>query len=133
MKRRFGFTLLEMMIVVVVIGVLASIALPRYVRVVEKGRSAEARHILGLIRDSELAYYLDMDRYTNTLTQLGVQVPTACNASYYFSYSVAGAPGSFTATATRCTGANGKRPGGTTAFVLNITPAGVLGGTAGFV
>jgi type IV pilus assembly protein PilE len=128
-----GFTLLEMMIVVVVIGVLASIALPRYVRVVEKGRSAEARHVLGLIRDSELAYYLDVDSYTTSLTALGVQVPTACNASYYFSYGIAGGGSTFTATATRCTGANGKRPGGTTAFVLNITPAGALGGTTGFV
>ncbi|MDD5019044.1 MAG: prepilin-type N-terminal cleavage/methylation domain-containing protein [Candidatus Omnitrophica bacterium] len=133
MRRWKGFTLLEMMIVVVVIGILASVALPRYVRVVEKGRSAEARHILGLIRDAELAYYLDFDAYTNSLANLAVQVPGACNASYYFSYAVAGAPGSFTATATRCTGAAGKRPGGPSAFVINLTPAGVLGGTAGFV
>lgn len=128
-----GFTVIEMIVVVVVIGILASIALPRYLRVVEKGRSAEARHVLGLIRDAEIAYYFDFDGYTNSLALLGVQVPAACNASYYFSYVIAGAPASFTATATRCIGAAGRRPGGQTAFVLNITPAGALDGTAEFV
>ncbi|MFA5039536.1 MAG: prepilin-type N-terminal cleavage/methylation domain-containing protein [Candidatus Omnitrophota bacterium] len=128
-----GFTLIEMMMVVVIVGILASMALARYIRVVEKGRSSEARHILGLIRDSELAYYVEWDGYTNNFATLGLALPGgSCNGSYHFRYAITGAPASFTATATRCT-SGGKSPNAQTSFVLNITPAGVLNGTGGFV
>ena len=134
MKKARAFTLTEMVIVVVLVGILASMALPRYIRVVEKGRTAEARHVLGLIRDAEIAYYLEFDAYVNSLGPLGMLLPntSACNANYYFYYTIAGAPGTFRVTATRCTGSAGKRPGGFQTYVINITEAGVLNGTVGF-
>ncbi|MFC1667273.1 prepilin-type N-terminal cleavage/methylation domain-containing protein [Candidatus Omnitrophota bacterium] len=51
-----GFTLLEVLIVVIIIGVLAAIALPQYVNTIEKARSAEATGHIGALRSS-------MDRY----------------------------------------------------------------------
>ena len=136
MKTDFknGFTLLEMMVVVILIGILASIALPRYIRTVEKGRAAEAKHNLGVIRDAELAYYIEFNAYAPNLTAIQQNsLPTACNASYYFNYSISVAGAAFTITANRCT-AGGKSPnyvGGN--YSLNITDTGSLDGTVGFV
>ncbi|MEK6715392.1 MAG: prepilin-type N-terminal cleavage/methylation domain-containing protein [Candidatus Omnitrophota bacterium] len=48
MKKR-GFSFLELMIAVIIIGVLAGIAVPNYFRVVERTRGAEARNTLAII------------------------------------------------------------------------------------
>jgi prepilin-type N-terminal cleavage/methylation domain-containing protein len=58
MARR-GFTLLEVLIVVIVIGILAAIALPQYTATIEKARSAEALGILGSLRSSMERYWYE--------------------------------------------------------------------------
>jgi len=47
---------LELIIVIIVIGILASIALPRYLKVAEKSRMAEGLSLLEMIRGSQLRY-----------------------------------------------------------------------------
>ena len=55
-KQRGGFTLLELLMVVIIIAILAAIALPQFLRAAERSRAAEALTILGSIRGSEQRY-----------------------------------------------------------------------------
>ena len=54
--RQGGFTLLELLMVVIIIAILASIALPQYFRVTERARTAQMLQLLASIRGSELRF-----------------------------------------------------------------------------
>lgn len=130
-----AFTLIEMMITVVVIGILASMAIPGYRTYVEKGRTAEARHVLGLIRQAEIAYFTEHDAFTNQLNDLGLALPSAaCNGSYFFRYTLGLAAGpDFVATAHRCDGTAGagRNPNGPN-YDVNMS-RNMLYGTAPYI
>ena len=61
--RRAGFTVLELMIVVMIIGVLATVALPIFANYQLKAKSAEGKTNIGAIRLVEEAYYSEFDTY----------------------------------------------------------------------
>ena len=52
-----GFTILELLIVVIIVGILASLAIPYYIKTAESSKAAEAYTNLGAIRQAELVYY----------------------------------------------------------------------------
>ncbi|MBA7648276.1 hypothetical protein ES703_56060 [subsurface metagenome] len=54
-KKRAGFTLIELMIVVIVVGILAAAAIPIYSRVMDRARASEGKALLGTIRTHYLA------------------------------------------------------------------------------
>jgi prepilin-type N-terminal cleavage/methylation domain-containing protein len=62
---RKGFTLLELLIVVIIVGILASIAIPQFLNAVEKGRVAKAKNALGLIAHAQKMYRAEMDTYVS--------------------------------------------------------------------
>jgi len=74
-----GFTLLELMIVVAIVGVLAAVALPLYTEYMKKARTAEAKANIGDIRTAQLAYYDDDlggdGTFAANLTDLGWSLP----------------------------------------------------------
>ena len=76
MRKNKGFTLLELIIVVIVIGILASIALPRYLKVMEKARSTEAKQILGTVRSAQMRYYASHQNYTDNFAALDINITT---------------------------------------------------------
>ncbi len=64
MKRsNKGFTLIELMIVVVIIAVLAALAIPRYMRAATKSKQSEAREVLKQIYTMERAYFIEHETY----------------------------------------------------------------------
>ncbi|WP_372766862.1 type IV pilin protein [Pseudoalteromonas sp.] len=73
MKKLLGFTLIEMMIVVAIIGILTAIAYPSYVAYLYKGSRAEAMSSLLDIANRQEQFYADNHRYTSALGDLGVQ------------------------------------------------------------
>lgn len=66
MLARKGFTLLEVLIVVIIIGILAAIALPQYINTIEKARSAEATSNIGALRSSMDRYWYDQSAIAAT-------------------------------------------------------------------
>ncbi|MDD3988390.1 MAG: prepilin-type N-terminal cleavage/methylation domain-containing protein [Candidatus Omnitrophica bacterium] len=130
MKRNGGFTLIELVVVIIIVGILAAMGFTQYTKMVEKGRTAEAKSVLGSLRTAQRARYLEVGSYTAAISDLPVEAPTACTTTHYYSY-VCAATG--TCTATRCT-AGGKTPNAAAASSHNITLsiAGAWGGTAGY-
>ena len=77
-RRRGGFTLLELLMVVIIIGILAAMALPQFIRAAEKARATEAFNLLGTVRSAENRYRAmePANQYANDLTNLDVDIPT---------------------------------------------------------
>ena len=123
-----GFTLLELIVVIIIIGILATLGFTQYTKVIEKGRTAEAKAILGQMRTAQEAYMLEYGSRTAIIGNLSVEVPTSCVSTHYFSYSTDATTG----TATRCT-VGGKTPNATASYTITLTySTGVWGGTAGY-
>jgi prepilin-type N-terminal cleavage/methylation domain len=69
-KTRKGFTLIELMIVVAIIGILAAIAIPQFNQYRIRGYNASAISGLKNVATSMEAYYGENDKYTNVLSAL---------------------------------------------------------------
>jgi prepilin-type N-terminal cleavage/methylation domain-containing protein len=65
-----GFTLIEITIVLLLIGILAAIAVPTYRMVVSKARMTQAKTVLGHLTKTEATYFSNNDRYTDNVVLL---------------------------------------------------------------
>lgn len=77
MDKKQGFTLLELLVVVLIIGILAAIALPQYKLAVGKTKLATIKNITKAIADAEELYYLNNGQYTNDPSKLGIDLSGA--------------------------------------------------------
>jgi len=67
-NRKQGFTLIELMIVVVIIGVLAAVAIPSFQSYMYRSRMSEATTFLGEIKQRQEAYRAEFGLYAGTDT-----------------------------------------------------------------
>ena len=73
-SARAGFTLVELMIVVIIVGVLAAVAIPMYTLASEKAKASEAVAALGSIRTALRSYYAEHNTFVNANFVDGAQV-----------------------------------------------------------
>lgn len=76
-----GFTLIEVMIVVVIIGILSAIAYPNYSEYVRRGARADAMTLLLDAANKQEQFFVDNREYSNDLEAIGV--PTATENGYF--------------------------------------------------
>ncbi len=69
-KRKSGFTLIELMVVMAVIATLLTLAMPRYFASLEKSREAVLQANLTLLRQTLDKYYGDKGKYPDALDEL---------------------------------------------------------------
>lgn len=75
-----GFTLLELLVVVIIIGILAAIALGSILGQIQKAREVEAKNILGAIGYAQQGFHYESGSFAPDLTTLNV---ATANSNYY--------------------------------------------------
>lgn len=82
-KRAGGFTLMEVMVVVVIVGILMAIAIPSYENSLQKGRRAEAKAALLDAANRQEQLMLDRGTYTTDPNDLGLPTPFLSEEGFY--------------------------------------------------
>ena len=105
MRRSQGFTLLEIMIVVAIIGILAAVAVPQYQNYVRQSRVTIATSVLSAMRVSMEQYFQDNRSYAGacapgTVAPTPGPAPNATSPSFTFSCAPAPTLTTYTVTAT---------------------------------
>jgi type IV pilus assembly protein PilE len=71
-KRSKGFSLIELMVVVAIVGVLASVAFPSFMNSIRKSRRSDALIALGAAQQSQERYRLSHSTYGGTASAIGI-------------------------------------------------------------
>lgn len=74
MRRDEGFTLIELMIVVAIIGILAAIAIPNFLAYQARAKQSEAKSNLAAIHTGETAYFAENNEYIDNFGAIGFSV-----------------------------------------------------------
>src|SRR5580658_410413 len=80
---KHGFTLIELMIVVAIIGLLAALAIPNFMKFQARSKQSEARTNLKSLYTAEKSYYGDKQEYLDVMGPVGF-APESANRYGYF-------------------------------------------------
>lgn len=104
MKKRAGFTLIELMVAVAVIGILAAIAFPSYQDYIRRSKRAAAKAVLSDLANRQQAYLNDKRAYAGSLSALvpSFSAPSEIGSDYQFAVTAdnTASPPTFSVTAT---------------------------------
>src|SRR5437660_7661995 len=82
-KLMKGFTLIELMIVVAIIGILAAIAIPNFIKFQARSKQSEAKANLKAMFTAEKAFYQEKDRFSSLVGEVGFSPERNNRYNYY--------------------------------------------------
>ena len=87
-KKKKGYTMMELLVTVLLIGILAGMAMPMYMKVVEKQKGTETVNLLSVIGKSQERYFAVNEKYTTDFSDLDADLvdystKTAAKGSTY--------------------------------------------------
>lgn len=130
MKLQKGFTLIEILIVVAILGIIAAIAIPSYTSFMNKTRRTDAMTILTELAGEQQRYLSENNRYANDLTDLGYPNDPFTTVEGFYTVSVENPSAtSYVLTATPVPG--GPQAGDTECGAFTLNSGGVKGSNSG--
>jgi type IV pilus assembly protein PilA len=78
-KAQQGFTLIELMIVVAIIGILAAVAIPAFMKYIKKSKTSEAREFVKKIYDGARSYWMDPNTPAGSMVPTSPQFPVSAS------------------------------------------------------
>jgi type IV pilus assembly protein PilA len=131
LRKEKGFTLVELMVVIVIVGILAAVAIPKFMSASDKAKISEVPTVLAAYENAQLAYLAETGKVASAESNLVYDAPSN---SQWFTYTHAYDAGTGEATYTSAVKASvtiGSYSGGTTGASTEIAPDGTVTRDAG--
>jgi MSHA pilin protein MshA len=108
MNDKKGFTLVELIMIIVILGILAAVAVPKYFNLTTNAQTSAERGVVGGVRSGIQTYFANSQAFPAALDSATVAACTTANACFTNVLSQGGITSDWTkATATRYTGPTG--------------------------
>ncbi|MBD2231443.1 type IV pilin protein [Phormidium tenue] len=121
-QRERGFTLIELMVVVVILGVLATVALPSFLNQAARAKQARALKYIGMVNRAQQAFFVENSRFATSTTELGF---TNENAPLDYTYTITAGVSGLEITSTQATPTNPALRGYAGVVFATVAPSGL--------
>ena len=87
-KKFDAFTMIELLVVMAIIGTLSALAVPKFLPLISKSKTMEAKVQLGQVLNLEKGYFYTSSKYTTSFSELGFEQSTLVTADGNANYKI---------------------------------------------